>query len=108
MIKPFSFRIFLFSTFKEPMIVSVTKDADCYNMNHKNRGMCIIFNHEKFDLGYDEREGSSMDAKRLQATFRNLGFDVEVYNDFTHKEIMDKIDKGIKKRYLFINKRKIG
>lgn len=92
--------LFLSSAFKEPIAyVSVSKDADCYNMNHKNRGICLIFNHEKFDLGYDKREGTSLDAKRLVVTFGNLGFDVEVYNDFTHNEIMDKIEKG-KKRYI--------
>lgn len=81
-------------TYNEPVaIASVSKDADCYYMNHKNRGMCIIFNHEKFDLGYDKREGTSLDAKRLKVTFGNLGFDVEVHNDFTHSEIVDKIDK---------------
>ncbi|KAL0114472.1 hypothetical protein PUN28_011617 [Cardiocondyla obscurior] len=62
-------------------------------MDHQNRGKCIIFNHEKFDFGYDVREGSSLDASRLKTTFDNLGFDVELYNDFTHNEIMNKIEK---------------
>ncbi|XP_077280274.1 caspase-1 isoform X2 [Temnothorax americanus] len=81
-------------TFKEPTAyASVAKDAESYNMNHKNRGMCIIFNHEKFDLSYDTREGSALDAQRLEKTFGDLGFDVELCHDFTHSEIIDKIEK---------------
>lgn len=72
----------------------VSKDASCYNMNHKNRGKCIIFNHETFDLSFDKREGSTLDAERLQKTFGKLGFDVETHNNLTHSEIMDQIDRG--------------
>jgi len=68
-------------------------------MDHENRGKCIIFNHEKFDISFDKREGSSLDASRLQVTFGKLGFDVELHNDFTFTEIKDKINEG-KKRYL--------
>lgn len=68
-------------------------------MTHENRGKCIIFNHERFEsLGFDKREGSSLDAQRLEKTFEKLGFDVELYVDFTHSEVMTKIDEG-KKRY---------
>lgn len=68
-------------------------DADRYNMNHKNRGKCIIFNHEEFDSGIDKREGSTTDAMRLQKSFGNLGFDIEIENDLSHMEVMDKIEK---------------
>jgi len=71
----------------------VLKDAECYNMNHKNRGKCVIFNHEEFETGFDKREGSTTDALRLEKSFGKLGFDVEVHNDFTHVEVMDEIDK---------------
>ncbi|XP_072753824.1 caspase-1 isoform X2 [Anoplolepis gracilipes] len=68
-------------------------DADCYNMNHKHRGKCIIFNHEEFDAGVDKREGSTTDVMRLKKSFGNLGFDIEIENDLSHIEIMDKIEK---------------
>ena len=53
-------------------------DAECYNMNHKNRGKCIIFNHEEFDVGVDKRQGSSIDALRLQKSSGKLNFDEEI------------------------------
>jgi len=74
--------------------MSVAKDADCYNMNHEKRGKCIIFNHENFEWIFDKRVGSSLDARRLEKSFGNLGFDVEVYDDFTHNEIVSKIETG--------------
>jgi len=75
--------------------MSVAKDADCYNMNHENRGKCIIFNHENFDFNsFNQRVGSTLDVKRLEKSFGNLGFDVEVYDDFTHNEIISKINTG--------------
>ncbi|XP_011858285.1 PREDICTED: caspase-1-like [Vollenhovia emeryi] len=65
-------------------------------MNYKNRGKCIIFNHDRFDFtNFSQREGSSLDAKRLEVTFGNLGFDVEVYDDFTHSEVMDMLQDGL-------------
>lgn len=71
-------------------LMPVEKDADCYNMNHKNRGKCIIFNHEDFSMSTQmKRVGSAKDAERLQKTFGDLGFDVELHNDFTFSEIQD-------------------
>ncbi|KYM85092.1 Caspase-1 [Atta colombica] len=71
-------------------LMPVEKDADCYNMNHKNRGKCIIFNHEDFSMSTQlKRVGTAKDAERLQKTFGNLGFDVELHNDFTFSEIQD-------------------
>lgn len=74
-------------------IMSVTKDAECYNMNHKNRGKCVIFNHEIFDVGFEKRKGSATDAERLQRSFSTLDFDVEVHNDLSHVEVMNEIEK---------------
>ncbi|XP_039308890.1 caspase-1-like isoform X2 [Solenopsis invicta] len=72
----------------------VHKNANCYNMNHKNRGKCIIFNHEEFDLSeFAKREGSTYDTLRLQNTFQYLDFDVEIYENLTYNQIMDVIEK---------------
>jgi len=102
----------LFSIEKQPLLNSppklialmpVEKDADCYNMNHKNRGKCIIFNHEDFSMSTQlKRVGTAKDAERLQKTFGNLGFDVELHNDFTFSEIQDVLKRG-KNIYLILH-----
>lgn len=79
--------------------MSTTKDAHCYNMNHKYRGKCVIFNHDIFDTGFEKREGSTNDAKRIQKTFQNLGFIIELLDNLKHNEIIGKIEK---RRYHFI------
>ncbi|XP_036140796.1 caspase-1 isoform X3 [Monomorium pharaonis] len=81
------------SSFNEPLMhnefMPISKDdARYYNMNHKNRGYCIIFNHNKFNGKSDSREGSTIDVNRLVKTFGNLDFDVKVYENFTCNEIM--------------------
>ncbi|XP_025163216.1 caspase-1 isoform X2 [Harpegnathos saltator] len=74
--------------------MSVAKDADRYNMDHKNRGKCVIFNHEEFEMtGFDKREGSTIDAMKLQKSFGNLGFDVKVYDNLTYKEVFDVLEE---------------
>lgn len=82
-------------------IMSVHKDADCYNMNHKYRGKCVIFNHEQFDTGFDKREGSSTDAVRLENSFGKLGFEVHVHNDLNHVEVMTEIDNREQRQIKF-------
>ncbi|XP_043287076.1 caspase-1-like isoform X1 [Venturia canescens] len=74
-----------------PMPVPI--DAERYNMNHKNRGKCIVFNHEYFDTGFEDRVGSTVDAKKIQQTFLNLGFEVEILDNLVHVEVIDKITK---------------
>ncbi|KAK2586714.1 hypothetical protein KPH14_011749 [Odynerus spinipes] len=69
----------------------ISKDATRYNMNHKNRGKCVIFNHEKFDTDIDKREGTDVDAKRIHTVFSKLDFDVLRYDDLTYTEIRDTI-----------------
>lgn len=88
----------IFSDFSESATITafmpVLKDADRYNMNHKNRGKCVIFNHEEFEMtGFDRREGSSTDAMKLEKTFGNLGFDVNVHDNFTYREVIDVLDE---------------
>jgi len=81
----------------------VLKDAECYNMNHKNRGKCVIFNHEEFETGFDRREGSTIDALRLEKSFGKLGFDVKINQNFTHVEVMSEIDKREQIILFYIN-----
>ncbi|XP_014470981.1 PREDICTED: caspase-1-like [Dinoponera quadriceps] len=74
-------------------LMPVEKDAACYNMNHKYRGKCVIFNHEEFEIaGFDKREGSTKDATKLQKTFSSLGFDTKTYDNLSHKEVTDVLE----------------
>lgn len=74
-----------------PLVVEI--DSGSYNMNHKQRGKCIIFNHEVFDTGFENRDGSTLDAKRIESTFKNLGFTVEICINLKHCEVLNKINE---------------
>ncbi|KAK0164471.1 hypothetical protein PV328_003095 [Microctonus aethiopoides] len=74
-----------------PLVVEI--DSGTYNMNHKQRGKCIIFNHEVFDTGFENRDGSTLDAKRIESTFKNLGFTVEICINLKHCEVLNKINE---------------
>lgn len=65
-----------------------------YNMNHKNRGLALIFNHERFDNDMKHRSGTQADRERLCETFRALDFDVRIYDDLKQSEILDQLEKG--------------
>ncbi|KAG6937435.1 caspase 7, partial [Chelydra serpentina] len=54
-----------------------------YNMNYKKVGKCIIINNKNFEdqTEVGTRSGTEQDAGALQKCFRNLGFEVVVYND---------------------------
>ncbi|XP_047488853.1 caspase-1-like isoform X5 [Penaeus chinensis] len=73
--------------------MSVNRDAVCYNMSHRQRGHCVIFNHRHFDqhTGLGERNGTDRDREQAQELFKNLGFQVTVYNDLTVKEVKKKL-----------------
>ncbi|KAK6181621.1 hypothetical protein SNE40_009443 [Patella caerulea] len=68
---------------------------DCYRMDRKPRGFCIIINNEKFDHDpmdvnsryMKNRQGSSIDRDRLIETFQELSFIVKPYNDLTAVEM---------------------
>lgn len=67
----------------------VNKDAEHYNMNHKKRGLALIFNHKHFDprLGLKQPNGTDADRDNLRITLRQLQFDVQVYDDLSFKAI---------------------
>ncbi|XP_063603069.1 caspase-1-like isoform X1 [Penaeus indicus] len=73
--------------------MSVDRDAVRYNMSHKQRGHCVIFNHRHFDqhTGLGERNGTDRDRDQAQALFTNLGFQVTVYNNLKVYEVKEKI-----------------
>ncbi|XP_034115248.2 caspase-like [Drosophila albomicans] len=66
-----------------------------YNMQHKNRGTAIIFNHMEFDarLNLNPRDGTEVDCARLQSVLKQLHFDVYSYDDLCHKKIVETVAK---------------
>ncbi|XP_056385843.1 caspase-7 [Hyla sarda] len=54
-----------------------------YTMNYGKVGKCIIINNKNFNerTGMCTRNGTDKDAGDLFRCFKNLGFDVSVYND---------------------------
>uniref|UniRef100_A0A1B6DZR3 Caspase-1 n=1 Tax=Clastoptera arizonana TaxID=38151 RepID=A0A1B6DZR3_9HEMI len=76
----------------------VPKNAIYYNMEHKKRGLALIFNHENFTIPHlKARTGTNADAENLKKTLINLGFEVRMYYDLT----MEELDKVIEKASLF-------
>lgn len=74
-------------------ISSTDKDAWYYNMHHKHRGKAIIFNHENFQIrDLKSRAGTGLDCINLEASLKNLGFDVTPYVDLTLDELDKKLD----------------
>ncbi|XP_040342428.1 caspase-7 isoform X2 [Herpailurus yagouaroundi] len=74
--------------------VTTTQDrvpAYQYNMNFEKVGKCIIINNKNFDkkTGMGVRNGTDKDAEALFKCFRNLGFDVVVYNDCSCAKMQD-------------------
>ncbi|CAH2230190.1 caspase-1 [Pararge aegeria] len=62
--------------------MTVDRNAAYYNMNHKNRGMAIIFNHEHFDIhSLKSRTGTNVDSDNLARVLKGFGFRVTVLVD---------------------------
>ncbi|KAG7333774.1 hypothetical protein KOW79_002181 [Hemibagrus wyckioides] len=64
-----------------------------YEMNHKRRGLALIFNHEKFQ-SCPKRRGTNIDRDNLTKRFQALGFEVKVNNNKTMKEVLMEIRKA--------------
>ncbi|XP_078245688.1 caspase-7 isoform X2 [Pogona vitticeps] len=64
-----------------------------YDMDYKKLGKCIIVNNKNFarETGMGVRNGTDKDAGDLQECFRNVGFDVTVYNDLRCDEMEEKL-----------------
>lgn len=74
----------------------VLKDEMFYNMNHKKRGMAVIFNHEKFDIEkLRPRSGTDVDAKNLKSCLAKLGFQVVIHQDLKTRRILEEVQKGM-------------
>lgn len=74
-------------------------DLECayYDMIHERRGLAIILNHFKFDskkYRNVQRNGTEKDCERLVKTFRELDFEVNIYNDLKREEISRILQKA--------------
>ncbi|XP_053317467.1 caspase-6 isoform X2 [Spea bombifrons] len=67
-----------------------------YKMNHKRRGLALIFNHEWFfwKLTMPERRGTNADRDNLQRRLLDLGFEVRIHNDLKEDEVIKKISEA--------------
>ncbi|XP_054578930.1 caspase-6 isoform X4 [Eptesicus fuscus] len=67
--------------------------AEKYKMDHKRRGLALIFNHERFfwHLTLPERRGTNADRDNLMRRFSDLGFEVKCFNDLKAEELLLKI-----------------
>lgn len=65
-----------------------------YNMNHKYRGICLIFDIEHFEPSrrLPKRTGSQVDSTGLYSLFRAMSFDVVLLKDQTAKQIRYQLD----------------
>ncbi|CAB3234517.1 unnamed protein product [Arctia plantaginis] len=64
------------------------RNAPYYNMNHKKRGIAIIFNHETFNIhSLKPRTGTNVDSNNLLKVLQGLGFAVTVVNNRTSSEV---------------------
>ncbi|MCI4375998.1 hypothetical protein PGIGA_G00183010 [Pangasianodon gigas] len=61
-----------------------------YNMNHKRRGLALIFNQEDFywQLMLHSRGGTNADRDNLKRRFEQLEFEVRAYNNKKREEIL--------------------
>ncbi|KAG8228019.1 hypothetical protein J437_LFUL003654 [Ladona fulva] len=86
------------STRARPMPVAempVHKFAEFYNMNHKNRGKAIIFNHVNFtDTTLKARTGTDLDCANLGDKLMRLGFKVSTFHDLTSSEVKKIVDEA--------------
>ncbi|KOC64156.1 Caspase-1, partial [Habropoda laboriosa] len=64
----------------------IDRDSEVYDMNHKRRGVAIIFNHIHFKK-LATRKNADKDSSELASALRNLGFEVRVYIDPNLKTI---------------------
>ncbi|OXU28435.1 hypothetical protein TSAR_003352 [Trichomalopsis sarcophagae] len=73
--------------------MSTEMGADRYNMENPNRGKYVVFNHETFATQLAPRKGSSVDTRKIKQTFQQLGFTVDICNDYEYSGIIKKLEE---------------
>lgn len=79
--------------FRDILLYPEPNSNHYYNMEHKKRGLALIFNHGKFDCN-SPREGTQIDRGRLEKTLQFLDFDVRIYDDKNISEIRSILEDG--------------
>lgn len=84
---------------QQPVRLSSKLNSLDYNMNHKHRGYCLIFDNEEFHPSkrLPRRVGTRVDATGLYNVFRSLSFDVIIFKDLTAREIKCQLESFAKK-----------
>lgn len=68
------------------------RNAIYYNMNHKNRGIALVFNHENFDIGgLSKRSGTNVDCECLVNRLEILGFNVQVFHNLEYSDLYARV-----------------
>ncbi|XP_041641277.1 caspase-6-like isoform X3 [Cheilinus undulatus] len=64
-----------------------------YKMDHKRRGLALIFNQEHFmdEKHLPTRTGSKVDRDNLEKSLKDLNFEVKIYNDKKKSDVEEKI-----------------
>ncbi|NXP35479.1 CASP6 protein, partial [Leiothrix lutea] len=67
-----------------------------YKMNHKRRGVALIFNHERFvwHLMQPDRNGTVADRNSLKRSLTDLGFEVRLFDDLKAEDLKQKIKEA--------------
>ena len=66
-----------------------------YNMNHKHRGIALIFNHEHYaKKELTQRKGTKEDEERLSTILNELNFDVKIFNDLSLERLIAELKTG--------------
>uniref|UniRef100_A0A8C3SPT1 Caspase-6 n=1 Tax=Chelydra serpentina TaxID=8475 RepID=A0A8C3SPT1_CHESE len=64
-----------------------------YKMNHRRRGVALIFNHEQFywHLTLPDRRGTLADRDNLKRSLTELGFEARCFDDLKAEEVLQNI-----------------
>ncbi|XP_078799736.1 caspase-6-like [Oryzias latipes] len=67
-----------------------------YRMNHKRRGLALIFNQERFffRLGLGERKGTNADSCNLLERLQKLNFEVRSYDNEKQMDVLNRIHEA--------------
>ena len=93
----FFFFFCISSSFKPELVMSSEEFfSDTYKMSYPNRGKAIIINNRVFDrkLNLGERTGTDVDAIALHQRFSEMGFEAEVIDNQTVKDMAQILYKG--------------
>ncbi|XP_058522906.1 caspase-6-like [Ochotona princeps] len=67
-----------------------------YKMDHRRRGIALIFNHNEFseELKLEKRRGTNADKEGLTRRLKGLGFEVKCFDNLKAEELLLKIHEA--------------